>query len=124
MSQVSPAAAASKEGGHFSPSQRTGSHKSSIELDAKSVVPGKGLRPAGDRSSGSPKDASQAAAQAAPAEQSVVRTRWKQLLRTEGPKHMGRDKERNVAKELKVSAGNASQVWPSVSGSAQSAWFP
>lgn len=107
MSQVSPAAAAGKDGGQFSPSHRTGSHKSSIELDAKSVVPGKGFRPATVRSAGKPKD--QDATQAAPTEQSVVRTRWKQLLRTEGPKHMGRDKERNVAKELKV---RAAKVWP------------
>ncbi|KAA0173578.1 hypothetical protein FNF27_04914 [Cafeteria roenbergensis] len=103
MSQVSPAAAASKDGVHFSPSHRTGSHKSSIELDAKSVVPGKGMRPAGNRSSGSPKEAEPTAStQATPAEQSGVRARWKQLLRTEGPKHMGRDKERDVAKELKA----------------------
>ncbi|KAA0149376.1 hypothetical protein FNF28_07358 [Cafeteria roenbergensis] len=103
MSQVSPAAAASKDGVHFSPSHRTGSHKSSIELDAKSVVPGKGMRPAGNRSSGSPKEAERTdSTQATPAEQSGVRARWKQLLRTEGPKHMGRDKERDVAKELKA----------------------
>ncbi|KAA0148921.1 hypothetical protein FNF29_06394 [Cafeteria roenbergensis] len=103
MSQVSPAAAASKDGVHFSPSHRTGSHKSSIELDAKSVVPGKGMRPAGNRSSGSPKEAERTdSTQATPAEQSGVRARWKQLLRTEGPKHMGRDNERDVAKELKA----------------------